>query len=88
MTRSDDYNPYPDGSVVRVRFPLSREQERGARDSWPWLPGTILEQCEPDEWQVLVEHPDLAEQDENGEITYPAVYRCAEEIQDASDHDS
>ena len=43
----------PDGMLaddmpVFVRFPRTPEEERGGRANWPWLPGTILDQCGPD----------------------------------------
>ena len=31
------------------------EEEQGDRANWPWLPGTIVQQVGPDEWQVCVE---------------------------------
>lgn len=78
MTEND--GRFPDGSSIRVRFPQNQTQETGPRELWPWLPGTVLEQCGPNEWLILVEHPDLAEPDETGEPTYPTCYRDAEEI--------
>jgi hypothetical protein len=30
---------FPEDSWVEVRYPLTREQERGDRAAWPWLPG-------------------------------------------------
>jgi hypothetical protein len=50
---------FPNNSPVEVRFPRSKEQEQGDRSAWPWLPGSILEQCGPDEWYVCVEVRDL-----------------------------
>jgi hypothetical protein len=44
---------------VEVRYPLPDSDERD-RSSWPWLPGTILAVCGPDEWQVCVEVRELA----------------------------
>ena len=45
---------------VMVRYPRTPEQERCDRADWPWLPGTIVEQCGPDEWQVCVEDISVA----------------------------
>jgi hypothetical protein len=28
-----------------VRYPGSKQEERGDRSRWPWLPATIVEQC-------------------------------------------
>jgi hypothetical protein len=38
---------FPDESPVEVRYPRSKEQERGDREQWPWLPGTIVEGAGP-----------------------------------------
>jgi hypothetical protein len=46
---------YPEDTAVEVRYPLTPEQETGPRSEWPWLPGSVLRQCGPDEWQVCVE---------------------------------
>ena len=29
-------------SPVEVRYPRSKQEERGDRSRWPWLPGSIL----------------------------------------------
>ena len=52
---SDNDGRFPDESRVEVRYPRTRQEEQGDRSAWPWLPGTITEQCGPDEWQVCVE---------------------------------
>ena len=38
---------FPDNSPVEIRFPRTEQQELGDRSAWPWLPGSILEQCGP-----------------------------------------
>jgi hypothetical protein len=53
----DNDGRYPDDTPVQVRYPLTPDQDR---DTWPWLPGTIVQQCGPDEWSVCVETPDVA----------------------------
>jgi len=55
---------YPEGSQVMARYPLTPEQEHGDRAAWPWLPGTVLSQCGPDEWDVMVEARELATLDD------------------------
>jgi hypothetical protein len=59
------------------------------RASWPWLPGSILEQCGPDEWKVRVEARELATVEDgrpapdgtpDHELLYPCCYRDAAEI--------
>ena len=50
----------PTTAGSRSATPRSRQEEHGDRAAWPWLPGTIVEQCGPDEWQVCVEDRDVA----------------------------
>ena len=85
-------NPFPDGSPVEVPYPLTGEQEAGPRDAWPWLPGTVLHQCGPDECRVRVDARELATLDDgtpappgtpDHELSYPAVYRDASELRHA-----
>src|SRR5271157_3208727 len=56
----DNDGKFPDESPVEVRYPRSRQEEQGDRERWPWLPGTIVEQCGPDEWYVCIEVRELA----------------------------
>jgi hypothetical protein len=56
----DNDGRFPDDSPVEVRYPRSKPEERGDRAAWPWLPGSIVEQCGPDEWYVCVEVRELA----------------------------
>jgi hypothetical protein len=72
---------FPEETPVLVRYPL-RDNSTSDRNSWPWLPGTVLEQCGPDEWRVVVEVRSLAEPDlsvPNGaapeNLLYPACFR-------------
>ena len=51
----DNDGKFPDESPVEVRYPRSKQEEQGDREQWLWLPGTIVEQCGPDEWYVCVE---------------------------------
>ena len=55
MHDEDNGGRFPDQSPVEVRYPRSKQEEQGARERWPWLPGTIVEQCGPDEWYVCIE---------------------------------
>ena len=70
---------FPEDSWVEVRYPLTREQERGDRDAWPWLPGWVASVCGPDEWEICVQAPELARQYE-GETVYPVCFRDASEL--------
>ena len=47
----DNDGRFPDDSLVEVRYPRDLQEELGDRSGWPWLPGSILGQCGPDEWQ-------------------------------------
>lgn len=62
---------FPDETPVEVRFPLTKTQERGDRELWPWLPATVLEQVGPDEWAVCI---DL------DELDYPVCFRDSSEL--------
>lgn len=78
---------FPDDAAVLVRFPLKDEQDR---ESWEWLPGSILGQCHGNtgEWHVIVDgRGDLAEPDPDnpGEWLYPVCFRTAEELRLISD---
>jgi hypothetical protein len=69
-------NQFPDDMQVEVRFPQFEGQDR---EAWPWLPGTVLQQVGPDEWQVCVVDDSVATP-EAGELSYPACFREASEI--------
>ena len=71
-------NPFPDETPVLVRYPRSKAEEQGHRAAWPWLPGTVLEQCGPDEWDVCVEAPELVTAD-----GYPCCFRDSSELRAA-----
>ena len=73
---------------VEVRFPLPGDGQSN-RSSWPWLPGTILEVCGPDEWQVCVEARELATLEDGRrpqcntpehKLFYPVCFRDSSEI--------
>ena len=55
MHDEDNDGRFPDDSPVEVRYPRSKQEEQGARELWPWLPGTIVERCGPNEWYVCIE---------------------------------
>ena len=60
MRDEDNDGRFPDDSLVEIRYPRSKQEEHGDRSAWPWLPGSIVEQCGPDEWYVCVEVRELA----------------------------
>ncbi len=94
----DDYasdGRFPDGSVVLVWYPPAGADAQD-RASWAWLPGSVLSQCGPDEWQVCVEvrevavledgspAPDGAPEDH---LLYPIVFRDSSELRPANGED-
>ena len=70
---------FPEDSWVQVRYPLTREQEHGDRAAWPWLPGWVVSQCGPDEWEICVQAPELAMERE-GETVFPVCFRDSSEL--------
>src|ERR1700730_17328554 len=60
MHDEDNDGRFPDESPVEVRYPRSNQEDQAYRERWPWLPGTIVEQCGPDEWYVCIEVRELA----------------------------
>ncbi len=85
---------FSDDSAVEVRYPRDKREEQGDRSAWPWLPGSILSQCGPDEWHVCVEARELATLDDgspapagtaDGELLNPCCFRDASEIRRATD---
>ncbi len=71
---------FPEESWVEVRYPLTSEQEHGDREAWPWLPGWVVSQCGPGEWEICVQAPELAIPDAEGEANYPVCFRDASEL--------
>ena len=85
----DNDGRFPDGSLVEVRYPRTRQEGLGDRSAWPWLPGSILSQCGPDEWHVCVEASELAMLDDGSpapdgtadeDLFFPCCFRDASEI--------
>jgi hypothetical protein len=86
----DNDGRFPDDSEVEVRYPRDKQEEQGVdRAGWPWLPGSIVEQCGPDEWYVAVCARSLAVLDDGGpapdgtaedDLFFPCCWRDASEI--------
>jgi hypothetical protein len=85
----DNDGRFPDGSGIEVRYPRSKQEEHGDRSKWPWLPGSILEQCGPDEWYVCAHVPELATLRDgrkpprgtpSSKLYYPCCFRDSSEI--------
>lgn len=51
---ADNDGRFPEDAPVLVRYPLT-DAQTADREGWPWLPGTVLEQGGPDEWQVCMD---------------------------------
>jgi len=90
----DNDGRFPDGSPVLVRYPRDKQEEQGDRPAWPWLPGSILSQCGPDEWHVCVAARELAMLGDGGpapdgtadeDLFHPCCFRDASEIRHATD---
>ena len=89
----DNDGRFPDDSLVEVRYPLNLQEELGDRSAWPWLPGSILSKCGPDEWHVWVVARELAVLDDgspapagtaDGDLLYPCCFRDASELRRAT----
>ncbi len=85
----DNDGRFPGDSPVEVRYARSKQEERGDRSAWPWLPGSIVEQCGPDEWYVCVEVRELAVLHDgrraprgtaSRDLYYPCCFRDSSEI--------
>jgi hypothetical protein len=86
---SEDGRAFAQDMAVEVRYPRTKEEERGDRNAWPWLPGTIVQQCGPDDWQVCVEDMSVATRKDGSKPTprtpqrnlyYPLCFRDSSEI--------
>jgi hypothetical protein len=80
--------PWHEDDAVEVRYPLP-DSDQHDRSSWPWLPGTILAVCGPDEWQVCVEARELATLEDgrpphrntpDHKLFYPVCFRDSSKI--------
>jgi hypothetical protein len=78
---------FPEGCLVETRYPLNQAQHDGDREAWPWLPGTIVQRCGPDEWQVCVEDRRVAVRKDGSrpsprtrDLYYPLCFRDASEL--------
>jgi hypothetical protein len=95
---------WPDEQAVEVRYPLTEWQrpegmsadetlaaQKAERETWPWLPGEIAGQCGPDEWEVMVNAPELAQLEDGSpapdgtaeeDLFFPTCYRDGSEIRE------
>ncbi len=87
MTDFEEDSPFPEESQVMVRYPLTAIQAEGPREAWSWLPGTVVNVCGPDEWQVVVESDEL-QFEEDGEMVFPLCFRDSTEIRPAPESEA
>jgi hypothetical protein len=89
----DNDGRFPDDSPVEIRYPRSKQEEHGDRSAWPWLPGSIVYQCGPDEWYVCVEAPEVLVAADGrpvrdgawpDDVFYPCCFRDSSEIRPPS----
>ena len=94
---------FPDDSAVEVRYPLhpgpqcqpgwSQDEYlaavRADHETWPWLLGTIEQQCGPDEWLVTIEDRRVATLDDwspapegtpDDDLFFPQCFRDSSEL--------
>jgi hypothetical protein len=85
---SDTAGAWREDDAVEIRYPLPGN-EQSDRASWPWLPGTIIAVCGPDEWQVCIEVRKLATLEDgrpprrntpDHKVFYPVCFRDSSEI--------
>lgn len=90
----DNDGRFPDGSLVEVRYPRNKREEQGDRSAWPWLSGSIVSQCGPDEWHVCVEACELAVLDGGSlapagtadeDLFFPCCFRDVSEVRRVTD---
>jgi hypothetical protein len=83
-TDNDNDGRFPGESAVLTPYPVTGEQAAGDRASWPWLPATIVSQCGPDEWTLVIEAPAAIKAEDGTRDLYPVVFRDASEIRPAT----
>ena len=77
------------GSAVLVRYPVDGRQSASGREAWPWLAGTVEQQCGPDEWLVTIEDRRVAELEDGSpapegtpddDLLFPQCYQDSSEL--------
>ena len=68
---------YPDDTAVWTPYPLA--DSPATYDDWPWLRGTVLGQCGPDEWHIVIDAPELIEHGDGYDWS-PAYFRNSCEL--------
>ncbi|GAB3822881.1 hypothetical protein [Kribbella italica] len=68
---------FPNDTTVWTPYPLTEEENTLTAcldGSWPWLLGTVLGQCGPDEWHIVIDVPELIEHGDGYDWS-PACFR-------------
>jgi hypothetical protein len=68
---------FPDETTVWTPYPLADDGNN--RELWPWLQGTVLGQCGPDEWHIVIDAPELIEHGDGYDWS-PACFRDSSEL--------
>ena len=99
----DNDGRFPDEAPVLTRYPLRPSPQRqpgqsndeffaalnADRETWPWMLGTVEQQCGPDEWLVTIEDRRLAQLEDgspaqdgtpDADLLFPQCFRDASEI--------
>jgi hypothetical protein len=61
MMAEENDGRFPDESDILVRYIAPPADRTVPRETWPWMPGVIENQCGPDEWLVTVCARELAQ---------------------------
>jgi hypothetical protein len=89
MTGECNDGRFPDDSAVLARYPVGGRRPASDREAWPWLAGTIEQQCGPDEWLVTLQDRRVAELEDGspalegtpaGDLLFPQCYRDSSEL--------
>lgn len=79
----DNDGRFPEDSEVWTPYPLPDSPK--PYDEWPWLRGTVIGQCGPDEWHIVIEATELIEH-EDGYDFYPACFRNSIQLRPVRGH--
>jgi hypothetical protein len=89
MTSECNDGRFPDDSAVLVRYPVDGHRPASDRQTWPWLAGTIKQQCGPmngwprwrtgawPNWKTAARPPAGTP---DGDLLFPQCYRDSSEL--------